>query len=34
MAELNSYKKLLEFSQKLMGSYELPALLDAAARRR
>jgi transcriptional regulator with GAF, ATPase, and Fis domain len=28
MAELNSYKKLLEFSQKLMGSYELPALLD------
>ncbi len=28
MAELNSYKKLLEFSQKLMASYELPALLD------
>ncbi len=28
MAELNSYKKLLEFSQKLMGSYELPTLLD------
>src|SRR5215471_20633481 len=28
MAELNSYKKLFEFSQKLMGSYELPALLD------
>jgi transcriptional regulator with GAF, ATPase, and Fis domain len=28
MAELNSYKKLLEFSQKLMAHYELPALLD------
>jgi transcriptional regulator with GAF, ATPase, and Fis domain len=28
MAELNSYKKLFEFSQKLMGSYDLPALLD------
>src|SRR4051812_4501441 len=28
MAELNSYKKLLEFSQKLMASYELPALLE------
>ncbi|HTA19797.1 MAG TPA: sigma 54-interacting transcriptional regulator [Polyangia bacterium] len=28
MAELNSYKKLFEFSQKLMGSYELPTLLD------
>jgi transcriptional regulator with GAF, ATPase, and Fis domain len=28
MAELNSYKKLLEFSQKLMASYELPTLLD------
>jgi transcriptional regulator with GAF, ATPase, and Fis domain len=28
MAELNSYKKIFEFSQKLMGSYELPALLD------
>jgi transcriptional regulator with GAF, ATPase, and Fis domain len=28
MAELNSYKKLLEFSQKLMASYELPELLD------
>jgi transcriptional regulator with GAF, ATPase, and Fis domain len=28
MAELNSYKKLVEFSQKLMASYELPELLD------
>jgi transcriptional regulator with GAF, ATPase, and Fis domain len=28
MAELNSYKKLFEFSQKLMASYDLPALLD------
>jgi transcriptional regulator with GAF, ATPase, and Fis domain len=28
MAELNSYKKLFEFSQKLMGSYDLPPLLD------
>jgi transcriptional regulator with GAF, ATPase, and Fis domain len=28
MAELNSYKKLFEFSQKLMASYELPALLE------
>jgi transcriptional regulator with GAF, ATPase, and Fis domain len=28
MAELNSYKKIFEFSQKLMGSYELPTLLD------
>jgi transcriptional regulator with GAF, ATPase, and Fis domain len=28
MAELNSYKKLLEFSQKLMASYELPTLLE------
>jgi transcriptional regulator with GAF, ATPase, and Fis domain len=28
MAELNSYRKLFEFSQKLMGSYDLPALLD------
>src|SRR3954447_7423839 len=28
MAELNSYKKLVEFSQKLMASYELPTLLD------
>jgi transcriptional regulator with GAF, ATPase, and Fis domain len=28
MAELNSYKKLFEFSQKLMASYELPVLLD------
>src|SRR6185369_13587717 len=28
MAELNSYKKLFEFSQKLMGSYDLPGLLD------
>jgi len=28
MAELNSYKKLFEFSQKLMASYELPELLD------
>jgi transcriptional regulator with GAF, ATPase, and Fis domain len=29
LAELNSYKKLFEFSQKLMENYELPALLDA-----
>ncbi|HVR63444.1 MAG TPA: sigma 54-interacting transcriptional regulator [Polyangia bacterium] len=28
MAELNSYKKLLEFSQRLMASYELPTLLE------
>src|SRR5262245_47516583 len=28
MAELNSYKKLAEFSQKLMANYELPPLLD------
>jgi transcriptional regulator with GAF, ATPase, and Fis domain len=28
MAELNSYKKLVDFSQKLMGSYELNELLD------
>src|SRR5450432_4454952 len=28
MAELNSYKKIVDFSQKLMGSYELPTLLD------
>jgi transcriptional regulator with GAF, ATPase, and Fis domain len=28
MAELNSYKKLVDFSQKLMASYELPTLLD------
>ncbi len=28
LAELNSYKKLFEFSQKLMEKYELPALLD------
>jgi transcriptional regulator with GAF, ATPase, and Fis domain len=28
MAELNSYKKLLEFSQVLMGNYEIPTLLD------
>jgi transcriptional regulator with GAF, ATPase, and Fis domain len=28
MAELNSYKKIFEFSQKLMGHYELPTLLD------
>jgi transcriptional regulator with GAF, ATPase, and Fis domain len=28
IAELNSYKKLFEFSQKLMGNYELPTLLD------
>src|SRR3954465_1404244 len=28
MAELNSYKKLFEFSQKLMASYELSELLD------
>jgi transcriptional regulator with GAF, ATPase, and Fis domain len=29
MAELNSYKKLVEFSQKLMENYELPPLLDS-----
>ena len=29
LAELNSYKKLFEFSQKLMEKYELPTLLDA-----
>ena len=29
LAELNSYKKLFEFSQKLMERYELPVLLDA-----
>jgi transcriptional regulator with GAF, ATPase, and Fis domain len=28
MAELNSYKRLFEFSQKLMASYDLPTLLD------
>lgn len=28
MAELNSYKRLFEFSQKLMGNYEIPVLLD------
>jgi transcriptional regulator with GAF, ATPase, and Fis domain len=28
MAELNSYRKLFEFSQKLMGNYDLPVLLD------
>jgi transcriptional regulator with GAF, ATPase, and Fis domain len=28
MAELNSYKKLFEFSQKLMDSYELASLLE------
>ena len=28
MAELNSYKRLLEFSQKLMASYELSTLFD------
>src|SRR5207344_3428942 len=28
MAELNSYKKLFDFSQKLMASYELPTLLE------
>jgi transcriptional regulator with GAF, ATPase, and Fis domain len=28
MAELNSYKKLFDFSQKLMANYELPTLLD------
>src|SRR4029079_19322154 len=27
-AELASYKKLHDFSQRLMASYELPALLD------
>jgi transcriptional regulator with GAF, ATPase, and Fis domain len=29
MAELNSYKRLFEFSQKLMNNYDLSALLDA-----
>jgi transcriptional regulator with GAF, ATPase, and Fis domain len=29
LAELSSYKRLFEFSQKLMEKYELPALLDA-----
>jgi transcriptional regulator with GAF, ATPase, and Fis domain len=29
MAELNSYKRLFEFSQKLMNNYDLPTLLDA-----
>ena len=28
MAELNSYKRLFEFSQKLMASYEIPTLFD------
>jgi transcriptional regulator with GAF, ATPase, and Fis domain len=28
MAELNSYKRLFEFSHKLMGNYEIPVLLD------
>jgi len=28
MAELNSYKRLFEFSNKLMGNYEIPTLLD------
>ena len=28
MAELNSYRKLFEFSQKLMAEYEVAALLD------
>jgi transcriptional regulator with GAF, ATPase, and Fis domain len=28
MAELSSYKRLFEFSQKLMASYDLPTLLD------
>jgi len=28
MAELNSYRKLFEFSQKLMAEYEISALLD------
>jgi transcriptional regulator with GAF, ATPase, and Fis domain len=28
IAELNSYKKLFEFSQKLMANYELPQLLE------
>ncbi len=28
MAELNSYKKLFDFSQKLMANYDLPTLLD------
>jgi transcriptional regulator with GAF, ATPase, and Fis domain len=29
MAELTSYKRLFEFSQKLMNNYEIPSLLDA-----
>ncbi|HEX7499262.1 MAG TPA: sigma 54-interacting transcriptional regulator, partial [Polyangia bacterium] len=29
MAELNSYRRLFEFSQKLMNNYDLSALLDA-----
>jgi transcriptional regulator with GAF, ATPase, and Fis domain len=29
MAELNSYKRLFEFSQKLMNNYEIPSLLDS-----
>jgi transcriptional regulator with GAF, ATPase, and Fis domain len=29
IAELNSYKKLFEFSQQLMGNYEVPALLES-----
>jgi len=28
MAELNSYRRLFEFSQKLMANYDLPVLLD------
>jgi transcriptional regulator with GAF, ATPase, and Fis domain len=28
MAELNSYKRLFEFSQRLMNNYEIPSLLD------
>ena len=28
MAELNSYKRLFDFSQKLMNNYEIPTLLD------
>jgi transcriptional regulator with GAF, ATPase, and Fis domain len=28
MAELNSYKRLFEFSQRLMNNYEIPNLLD------
>ena len=33
MAELNSYKKLVDFSQKLMASYELPDAARPAAGR-